>query len=80
MYFRTNSKLDVLSLREKEILQELVNGCSCKSIADNLYISEHTARTHVKNIYMKLDVHSGIEAVSLAVKEGMYPVRKYIQF
>ena len=64
-----------LSPREREVLQELVDGKSHESAADDLYISHHTFRTHVKNILTKLGAHSSIEAVSIAVCAGVRPSR-----
>lgn len=58
-----------LTQREKEILQELVNGLSYKKIADTLFISLDTVRSHIKNIYKKLHVCSRSEAVAKVLKD-----------
>ncbi len=60
-----------LTQREKEILSNLSKGNSYKLIAADLFISIDTVRTHIKNIYEKLQVHSQVEAVSKAVKERL---------
>lgn len=60
-----------LTPREIEILQSLVKGWSTQEIADRLYISVATVRNHVQNILKKLDVHSKVEAVSLALRERL---------
>ena len=74
MYAETSSRrLTNLSARELEVLQEMVNGRGPSQLAEPLYISKHTARTHVKNILSKMGVHSCLEAVSIAVSEGMAP-------
>jgi DNA-binding NarL/FixJ family response regulator len=52
-----------LSPREEEILNLLVKGYRYKEIADALAIGFETVRTHLKNIYDKLHVHSRTEAV-----------------
>lgn len=52
-----------LSRREEEILSLLAKGYRYKEIADALAISFETVRTHLKNIYDKLHVHSRTEAV-----------------
>ena len=52
-----------LSKREQEILNLLAKGYRYKEIADSLSISFETVRTHLKNIYDKLHVHSRTEAV-----------------
>ena len=52
-----------LTTREKEILFALVDGLSYKKIADKYYLSVHTIRKHISNIYEKLHVHSRSEAL-----------------
>lgn len=71
------SAISQLSRREREVLQELVDGKSHEAAAQDLYISHHTFRTHVKNILTKLDAHSSIEAVSIAVCAGVRPSRMH---
>lgn len=60
-----------LTNREKEILSKLSKGNSYKLIAAELVISIDTVRTHIKNIYEKLQVHTQTEAVSKAVNEKL---------
>lgn len=60
-----------LTPREKDILGLLSKGNSYKLIAAELNISIETVRTHLKNIYDKLHVHSQIEAVSKAINEKL---------
>ena len=60
-----------LTPREKEILTGLVEGHNFKFIADSLYISIETVRSHFRNIYKKLHVHSQSEAVAKAIREGI---------
>lgn len=69
------SPLACLSARELDVVQELVDGHSTDSAAAALFISRHTFRTHLKNISRKLDTHSSLELVSLAVEHGMRPSR-----
>ena len=59
----------VLTIKEKDILQLLVNGYSYKMIASEINISIDTVRFHIKKIYDKLHVHSSTAAVSKAIKE-----------
>lgn len=66
-----------LSPREHEVLQQLVDGKAHEAAAADLYISQHTLRTHVKNILTKLGAHSSIEAVSIAVCAGVRPTRMH---
>ena len=56
---------------EKEILQRLIEGNPKKQIAHELGVSFHTVDTHLRNIYMKLHVHSRSEAVAKALKERL---------
>ena len=60
-----------LTQREKEILSNLSKGNSYKLIAADLIISIDTVRTHIKNIYQKLQVHTQTEAVSKAMNERL---------
>jgi DNA-binding NarL/FixJ family response regulator len=57
-----------LTSREKEILTQLVKGFSYKMIAASLTISFETVKTHIRNIYEKLQVHNQSEAVAKAIK------------
>ena len=59
-----NELLDVLSKREKEILEALSKGLLYKEIADQLFISPQTVRKHVYHIYEKLHVGNRVEAVN----------------
>jgi DNA-binding NarL/FixJ family response regulator len=64
------SKIE-LSRREKEVLLQLAEGNTYDTIADNLFISKNTIKFHLKNIYIKLQVNSNIEAVQKASKENL---------
>lgn len=55
-----------LSPREEEILNALVRGRLYKEIADQLHVSYHTVRAHIRTIYKKLQVKSRADAVRLA--------------
>lgn len=61
----------LLTERENEILKGIADGLTDKRLADRLFLSPHTVRTHLKNIYDKLHVHSKVEAVMRAKKEGI---------
>jgi DNA-binding NarL/FixJ family response regulator len=60
-----------LSDRELEVLDLLAEGLSNKLIAHRLNISEHTVKTHIASIFMKLGASSRTEAVSRAVRRGL---------
>jgi DNA-binding NarL/FixJ family response regulator len=57
---------EILSLREKEVLEWLAKGYRYKEIADKLFISLETVRTHIRNIYEKLHAHNRSEALRKA--------------
>lgn len=60
---KTNAYFEELSRREQEILEELSKGYRYKEIADKLSVSIETVRTHIRNIYIKLQVNSRAEAL-----------------
>jgi DNA-binding CsgD family transcriptional regulator len=64
------SKAPPLTEREREILRWVAAGLQNKEIAQKLGISLATVRNHIHNILEKLDVHSKLEAVSLAFRQG----------
>jgi DNA-binding NarL/FixJ family response regulator len=68
--------LAVLSKREREVLAALVDGKRGRQIARDLSISADTVRTHLRNIFAKLDVHSRLEAVGVARAAGVRPARR----
>ena len=57
-----------LTSREIDVLRLLACGCTYAQIADRLGISLNTVTSHVKNMYRKLDVHSGRAAIWRALK------------
>ena len=61
-----------LSAREKDILQEIVSGLNYKQIAEKLFISPHTVRKHIANIYDKLHVSNKTAAVKIALKKKWF--------
>ena len=62
---------DILSERETEVLRLMAQGAANKSIASSLSISESTAKTHVANIFQKLEVNQRTEAVTKAMTLGI---------
>ncbi len=60
-----------LTVREVQVLRMLADGTSTREIADSLFISVTTTRNHIQNILRKLDVHSKLEAVSLALRQHL---------
>lgn len=59
-----NTQSDALTARENEILQLLAEGFRYKEIADKINIKTDTVRTHIRNIYQKLEVQSRMEAIN----------------
>jgi DNA-binding NarL/FixJ family response regulator len=64
-----------LTRREVEVLQLLAAGLSNDAIAERFVLSLHTVRNHVQNILTKLQAHSRLEAVSIAVGQGIINFR-----
>ena len=62
---------DLLSKREREVLEELGAGATTEQIAAHLFVSVHTVRNHVHSVLHKLDAHSRLEAVSRAQQQGL---------
>ena len=60
-----------LTRREVEVLRHLAAGTGTEQIADAMFISVATVRTHIQNILRKLEVHSKLAAVSIAVKNRL---------
>jgi two-component system, NarL family, nitrate/nitrite response regulator NarL len=60
-----------LTPREHEVLQLIATGAAGRTIARRLGISENTVRTHSQSILVKLQVHSRLEAATLAIRTGL---------
>ncbi|GAB5529667.1 MAG: response regulator transcription factor [Roseivirga sp.] len=61
------NSLQELSEREIEIIQCLAEGKNTKAISETLFISEHTVKTHRRNIMQKLNVNTSAELIKLAM-------------
>jgi DNA-binding NarL/FixJ family response regulator len=66
----------LLTPREEQVLRCLADGLGTKVIAESLTIAPVTVRNHVQNILRKLDAHSKLEAVLLAMRENLIPPRE----
>jgi DNA-binding NarL/FixJ family response regulator len=66
-----HSVASLLSERETEVLQLMASGAPNKSIASTLFISESTVKTHIANIFQKLDVNQRTGAVTKAMSLGI---------
>jgi len=69
--FLKNDTMSDLTERELDVLNLIAKGCSNQEISDNLYISLNTVKTHIKNIFQKLEVEDRTQAAMKAVKEEL---------
>ncbi len=67
---QSSAYADMLTERERQIVDLLARGFRYKDIAEKVFISVETVRTHIRNIYEKLQVNSRTEAVNV-----IYPVK-----
>ncbi|WP_416210850.1 response regulator [Frankia sp. Cr2] len=63
-----------LTARELEVLKLVAEGRANREIARKLFISENTVKNHVRNILDKLQLHSRMEAVMYAVRQGLFEI------
>lgn len=66
----------ILTTREREVLQLLVEGKTVKQIADHLYRSIKTVHTHRLHIMQKLNIHSIAELTKFAIREGLISLER----
>jgi len=69
------SALSILTMREREVLQLIVEGNTIKQIAERLYLSIKTIHTHRNQIMQKLNIHSTAALTKFAIREGMIPLQ-----
>ena len=62
---------DLLTTREREVLQLLAEGKNNKEVASILGLSLYTVETHRSNIFQKLNLHSGAELILYAIRKGV---------
>jgi DNA-binding NarL/FixJ family response regulator len=62
---------DILTPREREILQLLADGMSNADVAAKLFISQETVKSHVRHILAKLEADTRTQAVAIALREAM---------
>lgn len=73
--YEVQKSIDKLTRREKEVLQALAEGLDSKEIAQKLSITIETERTHMVNILNKLGVHSRLQALVFAARNGLVEIR-----
>ncbi len=67
----TEDRFELLTVREREILQLIAEGNSNKEVAARLFLSVYTVETHRKNILEKLHLHGPADLILYAVRKGM---------
>ena len=68
--------LSTLTQREEEVLDLLTQGLGYNDVSEKLYISNTTVKTHVNNIFQKLQVKDRTQAVLYAIRHGFDKKRK----
>ena len=66
-----SSAYQILSAREREVLQLLAEGLTSAEIAGRLHVATSTVETHRRNLMRKLDLHNAADLVKYAVREGL---------
>jgi DNA-binding NarL/FixJ family response regulator len=70
--FAPPKEFDELTLREQEVFRLIANGLSNTEIAQELYISDTTVKTHITHILQKLNLRDRVQAVVLAYQTGLF--------
>ena len=68
---RTEGPVDRLSRRQEDVLQCLADGMSAEAICAHLRLIQNTGRNHTQRILVRLGAHSKLEAVTIALREGL---------
>lgn len=72
---RSTERLPSLSNREREILDLLAQGMTGEQVADHLVLSAETIKTHIRNAMNKLEAHTRVHAIAIALREGYISAR-----
>jgi DNA-binding NarL/FixJ family response regulator len=67
---RSTERLPSLSNREREILDLLAQGFTGEQVAERLVLSAETIKTHIRNAMNKLEAHTRVHAIAIALREG----------
>jgi DNA-binding NarL/FixJ family response regulator len=60
----------MLSKREREIMDLLAQGLTGEQVAERLFLSPETIKTHIRNAMNKLEAHTRVHAIAIALREG----------
>ena len=66
----TTQRMPALSKREREIMDLLAQGLTGEDVAERLVLSSETVKTHIRNAMAKLEAHTRVHAVAIALREG----------
>jgi DNA-binding NarL/FixJ family response regulator len=66
----TTQRMPALSRREREIMDLLAQGLTGEDVAERLVLSSETVKTHIRNAMAKLEAHTRVHAVAIALREG----------
>jgi DNA-binding NarL/FixJ family response regulator len=67
----TREREEMLTQREREILQLLADGMSNADVAQRLFISQETVKSHVRHILAKLEADTRTHAVAIALRDSI---------
>jgi DNA-binding NarL/FixJ family response regulator len=67
---RSTERLPALSNREREVLDLLARGLTGEQVAQSLVLSAETVKTHIRNAMTKLEAHTRVHAIAIALREG----------
>jgi DNA-binding NarL/FixJ family response regulator len=67
---QTTRRMPSLSKREREIMDLLAQGLTGEDVAERLVLSSETVKTHIRNAMSKLEAHTRVHAVAIALREG----------
>jgi DNA-binding NarL/FixJ family response regulator len=70
-FVSSQGQADILTPREREILQLLADGMSNVDVAAKLFISQETVKSHVRHILAKLEADTRTQAVAIALREAI---------
>jgi DNA-binding NarL/FixJ family response regulator len=68
---RADSRLDVLTDREREVLVEIAKGATNAEISTTLYMAEGTVKTHIGRLFAKLHARDRVQLVLIAYEVGL---------